>query len=196
MINIGIANLKGGVGKTTIAISLAAILKEANLNVSLDDRDLVQETSKFLAPRFDLNLGREGEYVISDLAPNLDRPETLETFATADLIVLIATPILGDYHSTLKTIPVLKSTRPDKPVMLLFNKVGKNTKLGKNVEKYKDDLGYPALKNVIALRPCYGNMQSEGIKALTQDARMELFKVGMEIINAAKNSTQRVVQAA
>lgn len=178
---IAFVNGKGGVGKTTAAIMLAATLREAGHKVWIDDRD-PQGSATLLAPNLGLPLecGEDATVMIIDTAPRLDHSPTLAAMEEADIVVLVCSPSPADLGTTVKTAAIVSQHRKG-PTVILLNSVVKNTRLARNVTDL--NLPFPTLANVITRRQVYQVATLQGWPALSGEAREELFKSALEIIS-------------
>ena len=125
---ISIAQRKGGVGKTTVAVCLAAELKARGHNVTLVDADPQCSASRWADPGnldfpvAELVLGEQSvvtwakevqrinaDYVVLDTAPN-DR-SLGATCAISDLVVVPCTPSGLDLEATARTLEIVDAAR-------------------------------------------------------------------------------------
>ena len=179
MIQIAFVNGKGGVGKTTCAMLVAAALKNAGQTVSLDDRD-PQKSATALAKVFGLPVGRNADIVIIDTPPNIKAPETLDAIKTASLLVLVATPIPIDLATTSATAELIKKLRTG-PTRLLFNNVMTTNRFFDSMEETAKRISFSPFKNFLARRTAYQVTQIEGWKAIPPAHREEVINITSEI---------------
>jgi chromosome partitioning protein len=125
---ISIAQRKGGVGKTTLAVCLAGELKARRHNVTLVDSDPQGSASRWADPGnldfpvTDLVLGEQSvvtwakevqrikaDYVVIDTAPN-DRSLGAAS-AISDLVLVPCTPSGLDLEATLRTLEIIDAVR-------------------------------------------------------------------------------------
>lgn len=177
---IALINGKGGVGKTTIALLLAAALQEARRNVSLIDGDPQMSATTF-APNLGLTIGDGGDIVIIDTPPNPQHPATLEAARTADLVVLITTPSPTDLGATAATAALLKAARSGRTVVL-FNRIQASNRFANNLPQIAANLPFPCLKKCLHQRTAFQVAQLEGWRSMPPIAREEIIQLALEII--------------
>ena len=167
---ITLANLKGGVGKTTIAVNVAACLNESRrTSVVLIDADAQGSATAWgregtlPMPVKAVPLGREEEpaqwlrrvdqaagdsdYVIIDLPPYLGSA-TAFAIAEADLVLVPITPSEADLEASAVVIGLIRSGRQARSdggprVFLVPSKVDRRTLVGREIEAALHDLGEP-----------------------------------------------------
>jgi chromosome partitioning protein len=179
MIQIAFINGKGGVGKTTCAMLIAAALKNAGQSVALDDRD-PQKSATTLANLFGLPLGKKAEVVIIDTPPNVEASGTLDAIKTAHIVVLVATPIPIDLATTATTAEIVKKLRTG-PTRVLFNNVTTTNRFFEFMPSIAKQLPFPVFKNFLARRTSYQVTQMEGWKAMPPAHREEVINIASEI---------------
>lgn len=141
---IAVANLKGGAGKSTVALALATTLHGAGHRVLLVDTDSQGTARAWAAVAADAEhdgppvVGVEGkslrrdlervargfDVVIVDTAPRLGA-EVRPALLVADLVVLPVVPGAGDVwalRTTLDVIDEARDARPDLRVGLVLNR--------------------------------------------------------------------------
>ena len=177
---IALINGKGGVGKTTIALLLAAALQEARQNVSLIDGDPQMSATTF-APNLGLTVGDGGDIVIIDTPPNPQHPATLEAARTADLVILITTPSPTDLGATAATASLINATRTGKTVVL-FNRIQASNRFANTVPQLAASLPFPCLKHYLYQRTAFQVAQLEGWRSMPPAARAEIFEIAKELV--------------
>lgn len=177
---IAIVNGKGGVGKTTCSLLIAAALQDNGFEVVIDDRD-PQRSATALAPNMGLKIGREAPYVIIDTPPNVEHPGLREALRSADLVVLVSSPSPSDMSTTLASADIIKQERTGRTVVLI-NKIKPNTIFGREVEHTSSLIPFERLKNALGDRENYKKAQLHGWKALSKSEQNEMLKVALEIL--------------
>lgn len=178
-IRIAFVNGKGGVGKTTCAMLIAAALAQAGQTISIDDRD-PQGSATTAAGIFGFKTGQDGEVVIIDTAPNIRLPATSEAIRTADLAVLVTTPSPLDLATTAATAHLIQAESPGK-TRLLFNLVQTNNRFFDEMPGIATEIPFPSLANYLRRRTAYQVAQLGGWKSLPVKNREEVLLVAMEI---------------
>lgn len=177
---IAIINGKGGVGKTTVSLLLAAALRKSGASASLEDRD-PQQTATAICPALEIPLSG-GQIVVIDTAPRLDHAPTLSAFRDADKIILVTTPSPADLASTAATARVLQQERGRKPgVIILFNNVQHN-RFEAIMASTAAALPFSLAAVHIRRRACYQAALVEGWAALSGEAREEIQQAALAII--------------
>jgi chromosome partitioning protein len=182
-IRIAFVNGKGGVGKTTCSLLFAAALIDAGKSVSIDDLD-PQGNATSAAIHLGIPQGSTGsDIVVVDTAPNLEHPSTIETFKTADLLVLVTTPDAPDLSTTLATSRVIKNLRGGKTV-LLFNRVVPNTYEFNEMPHVAEAIPFPTLPHYLTFLRAYPRAHLNGWKALQSNSRAAVIEVAKDILMA------------
>jgi chromosome partitioning protein len=151
---ISIAQRKGGVGKTTLAVCVSAELKARGHDVTLVDSDPQSSASRWADPGnldfrvLELALGDESvvtwatevqrikaDYVVIDTAPN-DRSLGAAS-AISDLVLIPCTPSGLDLEATIRTLEIVDAVRV-RPhgvprLMLVPNRVDRRTLEGQQL---------------------------------------------------------------
>jgi len=180
MLRIAFINGKGGVGKTTCALLIAAALKNAGQSVVLDDRD-PQKSATTLAKLFGLSLGTgSADVVVIDTPPNIEAAVTIDAIKTANLAILVATPIPIDLATTATSAERIKKLRTG-PTRVLFNNVQTNNRFFPMMPEIAKQLPFPAFKNFFVRRTAYQATQLEGWKAIPAMHREEVVNIATEI---------------
>ena len=153
---IAVAQRKGGVGKTTLAISLAAELFRRWRPVALIDTDAQQSASQWAKPgnlQFpvyehpiadqaisnwvrDFNrVAMTYEYIVIDSAPNERALGT--SIAVSDLVLVPCTPSGLDIEATTRTLEIIDMVRQRRPkplnLLLVPNRVDSRTLEGRQL---------------------------------------------------------------
>lgn len=178
---IAFVNVKGGAGKSTALLLFARALAESSVDVSVDDRDPTQVAAT-AAPRLDLRVGKDGNYVVIDTAGYLNDPQLDQVIRSADLVVIVLAPTPNDLMVTRGTAEYLRQKRPQgMKTVVLFTRVQVN-RFSRVLDSFAQELHFPALKNSLGHRTNYAAAMLDGWGALTSAEKSEVVKVALEII--------------
>jgi chromosome partitioning protein len=208
---ISVTNLKGGVGKSTVARNIAAYFAEKGLKVCLVDTDLEQrttcdwverrpETATYI-PVFpmaslqtlpkDVETHEKNGYeiVVIDGVPQLDKVAT-RTILISDLLLVPITPSIDDLKSFERFVTryeEVKIHRDDIPAFLVLNKFsGRNNEdieVREALELFQE-IGIRPLKSTLADRVAHRRASKYGLTALEWEderARLEVKQLCEEI---------------
>ena len=160
---IALANLKGGVGKSTLAINIAGALSPGATLVDADPQATAAAwaeagllpfvvitnplTVRGVTPWIEAVLKIEARHVIIDLPPMLG-DATAAALAICDLAVIPVSPSGADIRATNRAIELVKEARAirndGKPAVLLVpSKVDRRTAAGAEIEAVLHDYGEP-----------------------------------------------------
>jgi chromosome partitioning protein len=183
MLTVAIVSLKGGVGKSTIALNLASCL-HASLRVVLVDSD-PQGTASSWAARA-VECGREGVPVVAmtaaslvrdlpSLAPSfdvaiIDTPPRLGAAArgamlAADVVLVPCGPGPSDVWATAETIVALdeaRTLRHELVAALVLNRADR-TAIARSAEKALGGMGAPLLDVAVGQRVAFAEATIEGM---------------------------------
>src|ERR1700755_2171818 len=152
---IVIANSKGGVGKSTLAVHLAAWLHEQGHTVTLADCDTQRSSSEWLKEGMpDLKsviladadeildrlpaLGQQSDYVVAD-GPGSNTETSRALLLRADLALVPCKASMLEVRALAQATQVLREARdirggrPD--AVIVLNMVGKNYRLTKDMKE-------------------------------------------------------------
>lgn len=189
---IAFFNQKGGVGKTTLALLLAAILEKAGYDVAVEDRD-PQHSATFLARSvFKLPLLSDkpsAGCVIVDTPGYMRTDGRIEGDLSAlmrkvDKAVLVAEKSLVSVHASLPMARLIREQlSPGARAYVLFNKVRQATLVGRQEDAdVARDLALPLLRNTLPLAAAFENAQMLGLAAVTGANRDRLLNLALEIM--------------
>lgn len=189
---IAITNLKGGVGKSTIAQNLAVCFANAGKRVCILDTDLKQRTSmrwvgerpEHLPPVIvagveEKQLTQQAEalrgiydVVLIDGRPDLEKLAT-KTIAISDLVLIPLTPASADIWSlqnflewyNLVADEVRDRTGKNIPALLLLNRYKANRTITREIEEYLVETGVKILQSKVNDRAAYIECMTLGLGA-------------------------------
>ena len=188
---IAIANSKGGVGKSTLAVHLAAWLHSQGHSVTLADCDTQQSSSEWVreavpgvkAVRLDtpdviLNdlpmLGQEADFVVAD-GPGSQTETSRALLLRADLAIVPCKASMLEVRALAKATEVLRQAqdiRAGKPeAVIVLSMVGRNYRLTQDMKDAAAALNLPLAKTAMILRQIYADAPGQGAVVGTLGAR-------------------------
>lgn len=190
---IAVTNLKGGVGKSTLAQNLAVCFAHAGKKVCILDTDLKQRTSMrwagerseslpsvIVAGVEEKQLSQQAEalkkiydIIIIDGRPDLERLAT-KTLLISDAIVIPVAPKSADIWSLqhflewydLVSDEVRERTGKPIPAFLVLNMYKGNRNITKEIEGYLNEVGVKMLQTKLTDRAAYIEAMTLGMGAL------------------------------
>ncbi len=203
---IGITNLKGGVGKSTISQNIAVGLAHKGYKVCILDTDLEQRSSmkwhglREIEPTVDV-FGVEGEQinkvaenqkkaydlVIIDGSPQLSKTTT-KILTASDMVLVPITPSSLDiwsFENFLQRYEQVKEVKGDAiQAYILLNRFTGNTKLDKEVVDVMGEFDIKLMKTTLGQRVAYREAPTNGLGVMeTKDAKAkdEIVRLTSEI---------------
>lgn len=179
---IAFVNGKGGTGKTTLALLVAAVLKGRGQDVGIDDRD-PQGNATAIAESFGIPIKSGGEFTIIDTSPDIERPSTVQALREADLVVIVTRPEFFDLVSTLATAKVIQRERdPQAKTVVVFNQARPNTLIAREMLDAKGKIPFPTMKTVIQQRAAYSRANRFGWQTLPAAERADILELCIELL--------------
>jgi chromosome partitioning protein len=209
---IVVAQRKGGVGKTTIAVSLAAELHHRGMKVALIDADPLQSANQWAALgglkfpiqvlTFSVNQPVAqwasavkrivGDYVVIDTPPS---DEALaSSIALADVAVIPCLPSGLDLEATSRTLDIVEAVRRRRAshlhVVLVPNRVDRRTLEGRQLVEEMESFG-ETVASPIGNRYAFVRSFSLGISAAQLDPRGHADRELSKLCDLVENSLNR-----
>lgn len=167
---ITITALKGGVGKTTTAIHLAAYLQEKAPTLLIDaDRNrsaLVWSREDNLPFVVASQAGATAivskyTHIITDTQARPEQDDLKDLVASSDLMIIPTTPNHLDLDTTIKSVELLDSWGAKYKILL--TQVDSRTKTGRNARQILEEAKLPLFKTDIPLLVAFERASSKGI---------------------------------
>jgi chromosome partitioning protein len=179
---ITVANSKGGVGKSTLAVHLAAWLHEQGRKVTLADCDTQQSSSEWIreavpavkAVRLDnpdviLNelptLSLEADFVVAD-GPGSQTETSRALLLRADMAIVPCKASMLEIRALAKATEVLRQAQDIRggvpSAVIVLSMVGLNYRLTKDMKDAAAALQLPLAKKSMILRQIYADAPGQG----------------------------------
>lgn len=203
---IGMLNQKGGVGKTTLSISLAHGLSDGSrvLVLDADPQKSAIHWSEARQESLQLSFTIMGlpsksiHRAIEDIKNNYDYiiidgpPRTTEIvrscIISSDLILIPCTPSPYDIWASQEIINLIKEAevfKPDLKYSFVINRKGVNTAIGRDAVNILKDLNVPILESHICHRVAFAEAAAQGKTVFETDpqgkATIEIYDLIQEI---------------
>lgn len=181
MTAIALAGNKGGCGKTTLAINLAAALARRGSVVVLDadpqgsclhwytatDGDGPVKVVAAADDLFGAVASHRGlsDYLVIDCPPSVNSAQTLTALAHADTVLIPVIPSPLDIWAGLHVEPVVNRAREDNPrlrALLVINQLEPQTRLSQLARQALDEVGLPTAVTALRRRMAYRRAMLEG----------------------------------
>lgn len=192
---IGITNLKGGVGKTTLSINLAVCLAHGGYKVCIVDTDTNQTSFKWFGVRDEnlpqvlvlgatdtkaLNkavdkLHENYDVIIIDGTPSLSEMTTRIILAS-DLLIIPVRPGAHDFRTMdefFTRYNAVKEIKGVMPAYFVFNEYAERINVHKTIrETLIEHYGFPVLDTVIKSRTAYVESAMMGTGAIEHSDKL------------------------
>jgi chromosome partitioning protein len=204
---IVVANSKGGVGKSTLSVHLAAWLAERGRSVVLADCDAQQSSSEWVreaAPAVRVvrladadeildqlpTLAEEAEFVIAD-GPGSNTETSRALLLRADLAIvpckasMLEARALAQATNVLRQAQDIRGGRPD--ALIVLSMVGKTYRLTQDMRDAARALELPLAQTPLTLRQVYADAPGQGavvwhMAARGRDAAAEVEALFTELL--------------
>ncbi len=210
---IAIANSKGGVGKSTLAVHLAAWLYEQGHRVTLADCDTQQSSSEWIreavpgvrAVRLDnpdiiLNdlplLAAETDFVVAD-GPGSQTETSRALLLRAHLAIVPCKASMLEVRALAKATEVLRTSQDIRhgipQAIIVLSMVGRNYRLTQDMKDAAAALQLPMAQTAMILRQVYADAPGQGavvggLGSRAKDAALEVDQLFREILPEAYRS--------
>lgn len=217
---IVVANSKGGVGKSTLAVHLAAWLHQQGHSVTLADCDTQQSSSEWIreaepgvkAVRLDnpdviLNelpqLNQEADFVVAD-GPGSQTETSRALLLRADMAIVPCKASMLEVRALAKATEVLRQAqdiRAGQPhATIVLSMVGKHYRLTKDMKDAAAALNLPLANEAMILRQIYADAPGQGavvwnMGTRASDAAQEVEQLFGEILPDARRKKLSRVHA-
>jgi len=179
---IVVANSKGGVGKSTLSVHLAAWLHEQGHKVTLADCDTQQSSSEWIreampevkAVRLDnpdiiLNelpiLAQDADYVVAD-GPGSQTETSRALLLRGDLAIVPCKASMLEVRALAKATEVLRQAQDIRggipKAVIVLSMIGKNYRLTQDMKDAAAALALPLASNAMILRQIYADAPGQG----------------------------------
>lgn len=184
---IGVLSQKGGVGKTTIAVNLAATFAKSGLRVLLVDADPQSSALQWSAardadPLFAVvgmakptlhkelpDIAKDYQVVIIDGAPRVNELGRAAILAS-DLVLIPVQPSPYDIWAAAETVRLIQEAQDFKPSLkgvFVINRKIANTAIGRDVtEALSQFASIPVLPTALHQRVVYAESAGQGLSVL------------------------------
>jgi chromosome partitioning protein len=188
---IAVVNQKGGAGKTTIALNLAAGLAAEGNRVLLVDADPQQTAQDWVAvrtspPPFQVvglskpvlhrdlpQMAADYDYVVIDGAPR-NYEVARSAIAAADLVLIPVQPSGADFWASRETVGLVKEAHSfketQKSVFVISRKISR-TVLGRDIADALAEFEIPILQAGTMQRVAYAEALTGGLTVIEQQPR-------------------------
>lgn len=205
---IGVTNLKGGVGKTTVAINLAVCYAHSGYKVCIVDTDTNQNSLQWRGVREENlpkilvvgttepkaltktvnDLSTDYEIIIMDGTPNLSEMNSRVILAS-DILLIPTRPGANDFRAMdefFNHLNKAKSFRDNIPTCFVINEYDDRIKTFKNIKEHlKSQYDTPILNSVLKSRISYVDSCINGTGVYEHNdpkAKAEIIELSNEVL--------------
>lgn len=208
---IGVSNLKGGVGKTTIAQNLAVCFAHMGFKTCIVDTDTNSNSLSWSAAREEelpsitvvgstepkaigkmvRDMHKDYEVIVIDGTPSLSEMTTRIILASDMLLI----PLLPSAHD-LRAMALFferyeqaKEVKEDIPAYFILNQYNANINVHRGMKEAAENFGLEVLKSAINKRAAYVETALEGkgvFESTDSKAKEEIINLTTEVLEKAK----------
>jgi len=216
---IVVANSKGGVGKSTLSVHLAAWLHEQGHSVILADCDTQHSSSEWLreaAPEIKAvrlgspdeildtlpQLAQEADYVVAD-GPGSNTETSRALLLRADFAIVPCKASMLEVRALSQATGVLRQARnirSGKPnAVIVLSMVGRNYRLTKDMSTAASAVKLPLASRAMILRQIYADAPGQGavvwkLGTRAREAANEIQQLFREILPTAAKGASRAAR--
>jgi chromosome partitioning protein len=201
---IGVLNQKGGVGKTTIAVNLAAVFAKTGQRVLLVDADpqgssLAWSAARDIEPLFTVvgmakptlhkdmpSIAADYDVVIIDGSPRVSELGRAAIMAS-DLVLIPVQPSPYDVWASADTVQLIKEAQQFKEklqAVFVINRKIVNTAIGRDVVTALANFGLPVCDSALSQRVAFAESAARGLAVVEAEPQSEAAK---EITSLARS---------
>jgi len=190
---IGVLNQKGGVGKTTIAVNLAAVFARDGNRVLLVDADpqgssLAWSAARESRPPFPVvgmpkptlhrdlpDVARDYDIVVIDGAPRVNELGRAAIMAS-DVVIIPVQPSPYDVWATQDIVGLIREAQIFKEklkAVFVINRKIVNTAIGRDVGAALAEFGFPVSEVALCQRVIYAESAAQGLAVIEADKTSE-----------------------
>jgi chromosome partitioning protein len=214
---LGVLSQKGGVGKTTLAINLAAVFAKSGLRTLLVDADpqgssLAWSSARELEPLFPVvgmakptlhrdlpEIAKDYDMVVLDGAPRVNDLGRSAIMAS-DLVLIPVQPSPYDVWAAAETVQLIREAavfKENLKAAFAINRKIVNTAIGRDVQAALEPFELPVLSTHLCQRVLYAESAAQGLAVVevapNGEAAKELAALALDITR--HNETAQKVAA-
>jgi chromosome partitioning protein len=180
---------KGGVGKSTVCLLLYEAFRKAGKSVAIQDWDAQGTSNKALG----LLNGQRAEHghtydiLLIDTPPSLEHAATAAAVRSADIAIVVTSPAPADLWEAEEAVRFVQAKAPTAVARVLFNKVRKNTILGRLLSESSKTVEAQMIPVNLSARECYQHAVGQGWAALDAAAREEVLQLAVSLMSLNNN---------